>query len=57
MRYAVSAASMASGRTRKVAEVCHFVRGCSASMFLVVVSPPPLSNGFIYFVFSQTGSR
>ena len=28
-----SAASMVSGRTRKVADVRRFVRGCSASMF------------------------
>lgn len=30
MRYAISAASMVGGRRGKVAEVCSFVRGCSA---------------------------
>lgn len=30
MRFAISAASMVGGRRQKVAEVCHFVRTCSA---------------------------
>lgn len=35
MRFAISAASMVGGRRQKVAEVCHFVRECSAGTLLV----------------------